>query len=559
MDAKEFIEKSVGYNFLVKASRQQRDLRALLISETQGQVYTENVSDWCESVSANDAMLNWVQAIFKIDNYQSFVKYLRFPLVSSFLANTDIEPQLKRLFFSDDAYNSYMVSNDITEEPPYLHSSDFSKQIFKKYLYSGNDVIYHELRDGIPKRRFVSVDLVVAIQPKNEEEIQRIAIKTIHNEKETIIYIDEEKYIDYDVESKEFSDPVEHGLGFCPVSWVSPKSFNNDYIVRDSKYSRMRSLFEDYVFYSTLQKMVDPNGAIPIAVMFDSKEKDGAVNPDEKDDTPMSSWKVIGHKKKPKNGLLQSGTIIKVPIQKDSEGKIDTSLAKNYLNFYRSPVDSLNYLKERIKEIERKIVTAAVGDYFEPNSVAKNELDTSKSYISKQDKLRNDSESISYALQMSNKIMISLANQGKEVKVINDLGTDFFIETKQQLLDQFEKAPNIIERTRIIVRIAKNSANGHEDRLIKEELYYSLLPYVSDKDFKTALDLDIVTEVNKYLQLNFQKVIFEFESLYGDIVEFYKNQTDDKKARVEEIRNLLLNQIKIKNEIESKSNSDQAL
>jgi hypothetical protein len=117
-------------------------------------------------------------------------------------------------------------------------------------------------------------------------------------------------------------------------------------------------------------------------------------------------------------------------------------------------------------------------------------------------------------------------------------GTDFFLETQEQLIKEFKDAANTFERKNIIVRINQNKYKNNIEVQSRQKLLYDLLPYVSDKDFDLAINkIDAVTF---QYQTRFNYWISQFEALYGDILMFYKNLESNNAEKLRFINNLII-------------------
>jgi hypothetical protein len=246
-------------------------------------------------------------------------------------------------------------------------------------------------------------------------------------------------------------------------------------------------------------------------------------------------------------GDLLPGTIHEVPLDalKDEEGKIDVAAVEKYLNFFYLPVDILEYIDGRIKELEKSIAATVVGDFLESSEAAKNELQIEKSISALDNTLSLLAKQISRVRELSDYDMLALTygiDRVKEVFVF--IGSDFFLESQNMLFEQFSNAPNTLERKNIIVRINRNKYKNNSDQSSRMELLYDLLPYVSDKDFEAANSGNILDPITKIYQLKFTYYITQFEALYGDIVEFYRNIDANKATKLSLINNLIIDIIK---------------
>jgi len=304
--------------------------------------------------------------------------------------------------------------------------------------------------------------------------------------------------------------------------------------------------------------MTEPNGAIPVTVKLktDKRTADGQDIKGVNDKMPMASGTIgsqkaeVGKDVQGNNGKgLQAGTVIEVPIVKDNNGNVNTDIIQNFAKFFYIPTDILEYLNKRIVQIERSIIMNVLGDYMEMNDeIAKNEFQVSKSFTNKQDKLRYLAINMTWTRSQSDYQMLALAYGKENVKVDIFYGSDFYLDNESELYKMFEQAPNQIERRNLLQRIGKTKFRFNKDRADREWLLNTLLPFVADKDFEKAVELLLVDDTTKKLQLQFNYWISMFEAKYGDILIFYNNFDASNSEKLIAINNLLINLIQTKDE-----------
>jgi len=563
--SKEFIEKRRYADELNLAYRQQRQISYFTQSSIQEEVTTEYLEQWANrNYSGNDYFLTWIKQIFKTRNFLSFYKYLRFPLSSAKLINDEIKPQLKRVYFADDSYFKYTIKGTEVETPEILKNESFEDLLFNAILFNYNDIIVHDLDDvNSSYRELLSIKDVVSID-SDRGEIEKIAYagevylngEVVHG----IVYMDSEKLMFFDKDLKNVLIDQTHDLGKCPAVWVSNEPFTSESdVVRKSMFSYVREELEEYVFLKTLLKMTEPNGAIPVTVKLktDTNKKDGRDISGIDKGMPMATNLLMSGKAEygkevqgdNSSSGLQAGTVVNVPIVKDNNGNVNTDIIQNFAKFFYIPTDILEYLNKRIVQIERSIIMNVLGDYMEMNDeIAKNEFQVSKSFTNKQDKLRYLAMNMTWTRRQSDYNMLALAYGKENVSVDIFYGSDFYLDNEAELYKMFEQAPNQIERRNLIQRIGKTKFRFNKERADRETLLYSLLPFVSDKDFEKAVELNLINDTKKELQLQFNHWINLFEAKYGDILIFYNNFDASNSEKLVAINNLLINLIQTKNE-----------
>ncbi len=563
--AKEFIEAKVGSNSLDIAVRQQQQLSYLTTSEIQENIRVDYFEKYIDKkYYTNDDFLNWIKNIFKTNNFLSFAKYFRKPNPSSKLINARIKEPLSRVFFSEDSYFNYIINGEDVEHPPQLDDG-FQERLFNSVIFNHNDIIVHDLFDvNQPFRFFLDIERVVAIEVirKRITQLAFSALTFIDGEEvKGYVYINSEVYAFYNIEIELlFEEP--HDLGECPATFVVDDDFDKDPIVKKSIFSYLRSDLEEYTFLKTLQKMTDANGAIPIVTKLKTKElTDSGSDFDAKENEPMSveqlgsqtSTEVRASAGSAGQDVLQPGNIITIDAIQKEDGSVDMELAKNFLTFHYTPVEALNYLNTRLKEIEQNIITSAIGDYSEGNEASMTELQVSKGYVSKEDKLRWMSKTMSLARQTSDWMMLSLAHGRDQIKVDTFFGSDFFLETQSKIYDMFKKSPNSIERTNLLIRLSQRRNMFNREKSQREVILYKILPYSSDEDFKISVDNEKVDDTTFELQTRFSYWIARFEAFFGNVTPFWNGLNNEEAEKIIIMNDLITNLIQTQNGKEANS------
>ncbi|WP_299116919.1 hypothetical protein [uncultured Winogradskyella sp.] len=556
MSVVDFIKNKTGSSYLALATRQQKQLSYLTESKVQEEINVTYLEQFAQrNYISQDYFLNWVKAIFKTDNFLTFFKYFRHPLSSARLINDKIKPQLERVFHAEDSYFKYIIRGQEVERPEELEVEKFQDIIFNALLFNYNDIIVHDLKEvNTPYREIVSIENVVAIK-SFRSEIHQIAYSAsvIIEDKETFgyLYMDKERYMFFNNSFEPLLD-VEHDLNRCPAEYISkdPFSSEND-IVRKCIFSYNIESLEEYVFLKTLQRMTEPNGAIPIVTQLNTsvKNKNKAKSGDN---TPMSANTISSQKPeltsevigKTNDSPLQAGSRVKVPMIKKQDGSLDMDAVKNFLNFFYVPVDILEFINKRISEVEKNIIVSILGDYSEASESAKNEIQVQKSYENKQDKLRAFASNLTRIRNRSDWSLLALKYSPESITVDCFQGSDFFIESQEDIYNLLGKSPNAIERKNLLQRLSRNRNKFNPNKAKRESIMYTLMPYSTDKDFDKALTRSTVNDIVFEYQTRFTYWIDKFESTYGDLVFFWDliEGTDSEKTVL--INNLITTIIK---------------
>ena len=548
--SKEFIEAQYNNKFILKATRQERQLAYFTLSDIQEDYLTnEYLQAWAESkYQGKDYFLNYVKSVFKVNNFLTFFKYLRKPLPSAKLINNKIAPQLRRIFNAENAEFKYSVQGltDI-DYSDMLNTKDFEKDLFNRMLFKHNSLLVSGIIENEPYRYFVDISSVKSIKSTHDGKIKAIAFEGVVDEiGEGYIYVDETKYSFFDKDFNEH-DVFEHNLGRCPVHFISPKIIGDNWIIRESIFTYIREELEEYVFLKTLQKMTDPNGAIPIVTQLDVEiEEKGDIDSgtEPADNNMMSSQRANIYSTNPpqSDSVLQAGTVFKIPPIETDDGSIDMEAVRNFINFHYIPVEALNYLRERINEIEHSIVYTIIGGVIDGlKEGSKNELQVEESLSVLQNTLIYFSDSFNYIRKLSDEDMLRLKYGNRVMDISIFYGSDFFLDTESMLYENLSRSINPIERKSILIRINQNRYKGNEHKLNRQTILYDLIPYISDQEFEIALNAGKVSDEIFEYQTRFNYWISQFESLYDDIVSFYKMIDGQPAAKMKVINDLILN------------------
>lgn len=545
--SKEFIEERIGSRHLRKAAEQQKQIQYFIQSEIQQDVTEEYLNQWAhKEYRTDDYFLNFVKTALRTDNFMAFFKFLRNPNPSSGLINDTIIPALQRVFFSEDSHFKYKIKGEEVSCPDYLNPMKFNDWIFRSILFCHNDILVHDLKEANEPYRFiVDIDNVVAIESRHSE-IHRIAysgtariMDELGQEEEKLgyVYYDEYSYKFYDQDYNLLIDEP-HDLGECPADYIVPYPFSDDDPVRKSLFSYARERLEEYTFLKTLQRLSEVNGTFPITVKLkttENKKEDEVANPH-----PLSSGKL------PKsNSSINAGTIVSVPVNDivDENGKVNMDAVEKFFKFFHFPVDILEFINKRIKQVEDEITLKLLGDFKERNEEAMNRSQVKKGYISAEDRLRVVSKYLSRIRTISDYKMLALEHGKENVYVDAFYGSDFFLDSEEDLYNLFEKSPNTVERKNILKKIASTRYKFNKERSKRESILYDLMPFVSDKDFEFAKDQ--IDEITFLYQTRFNYWISKFESDYGDIVSIWDSMdTETNSEKLIFINNFIENYIK---------------
>lgn len=564
----EFVKRRVGSSELATAVRQQEQLAYFTRSQIQENTSTEYLQAWAErKYNGSDMFLNYVKQIFRTENFMSFFKYFRNPIASAELIQERIKIPLARVFYSEDSFFKYNIRGEVFHNIEELNSKKFDDDMFNALLFKHNDILVTLVQDvNEPVRELISIKNVVAIKSKDSVIHKLAYTATFMVDEQHIkgfLFMDSTRYIFFDKEYKIIKE-VPHDLGECPADYITKEAFGDDDAVRLSIFSYIRESMEEYVFLKTLLKMTEPNGVLPITTQLDTKIR--GENNDIKGQSsgePMTSNEIggqharVGSEMQGSDTQIQAGNVIKVPIVKKDDGSIDMEVGKNYFTFFHMPVEPLNYINDRILEIKQDIVTSIVGDFVEQNDSAKNELQVSKSFKNQQNKLRAVSLELSRIRNLSDFKFLALEHGKDAVQVDCFYGSDFFLESQEDLFNLYKNNPNPIEAKNLLIKMSRNRNRFNRMKGDREEILYHLLPYSDKADFTVANEKGIDPNLFE-LQTRFNYWIGLFEARFGDILIFWESLEGSNDEKIVLINGLIMNIIMTANTVEVEEDQSAA-
>lgn len=566
----DFIKGKFNSNDIQIASRQQKQLSYFTESKVQDDVSQEYIEAWAERMyQTDDYFLNFVKSVFKKENFLFMFRYMRFPLPSARLVNDKIKKALERVFHADDSFFKYEIKGELVKQPDSLAAQEFNEWMFNALLFRHNDILVVDLYDiNSPYKSLISIDNVVALDSQNSI-IKRIAY-TAQAEVEGvlcngILYIDSERYAFFKKgDGDKLNDipdlDVPHDLGRCPADYISSDAFSTSDIIRKSIFTYSREEQEEYVFMKTMQRMVDPNGAIPVVTQLDTGVDDDNEDGVGEQGEPMSANRLKNQTSVVRGdidsykGKMQTGSKIEVPLITKEDGSVDMELVKNYFNFFYLPTEALQYLDQRVKDLKISIISNIIGDHSEGSTPegSKSDSEINKvTIVSRQDVLRDLAKQLSRVRERSDYNFLAL-KYGKE-NISNEAfyGSDFFLESQKEIYDLISSAPNPIEKKSLLIKSARNRNRFNKENFSREYIYYHLLPYATRSDFDIAVSQNQMTTTIFQLQTRFSYWLAMFESQYGDILTFWKTLDGTENEKVVLINSLI--EIIIKDNYDEKS------
>jgi len=548
-----------------KARKHQRYIQ--MYSET---TLSDDQLDYISGDKINSALIEkfwndtnpfsvWLSGWMRKDNLRSFLKFLRMPFPTVSLIQDEVEPQLRKVFESQNTSFEYEFKGEsvTTEANKFIvdHGyNDFVKdELFDEMFYRHNSIVVTDMDsqiENMPVRLFINIDKVVSIDLKqNSDEIEYVIWKDygkimlgeseykgdlfyMFDDVSYNIYVQrEDKYI--------LVNSVPHDLGKCPAAFVSPKRLNShSRIIRKNVFfSNKLDKLEEFVLYRTLLKMTGVNGAFPIISMYKSQNKCGfkTDNSTCKGGIIYTNNKVTLDGNEPKrcpscsakSFTAQPGTIVGLPIPVPPEGTdpkdfkpID--LNANFIKFHHIPVDILNWLEDYVETLEKSIYYALVGkEKSDTNKEAVNEKQVESQNETYRNNLIRLSRLLSTVRQEIDSQALSLRYGGKFISANINYGDSFLINTDKEMYEMKTLSQNPVDKKDIQEQIISSKFKNNDKEKARQLILFNLLPYatVDDKDFITKME--VLDPLQVELRLNFNKYIEQIEAVSSivDLVE----------------------------------------
>lgn len=582
---KDFIETCKYKGEIKEAIAYEQDLAYFIQPQLNSSSYLNSDSSVNDLWKSANPFISWMKDWMRKDTFRSFMKFLRHPLPTCSLIQDDVIPELKKVFDSTNAYYDYVFSSNSIKlranELMQKFNGFYRNEIFDKLIVAHNSIVITDYIDKRNPYRFViAITSVKAIEPDLKGNIKKIVFEGLNSEgEERYFYYTDEFYSVYKKGDKEndyiLESQYSHEIGICPADFISIEPLNSrKFVIRKSIFSNLKEKFENYVNYYTLQKMVLPNGAIPVITHYKQNNKacgstfadgsrciSGYVSRELPDgvtikDSELPQNRVLGNKDNllpcpvcnPKN-VIQPGTVISMPVPKFGDnGERPFDLNANFVKFHYVPPEILAWWNEFINEKYSEIKYILVGKgYEDSNGQAKNKDQIARGNQTLENTLIDLSTRLSKLRKSldTKSLRIAFGKAFKSCEI--DFGSDFYLETEFELRDSLGKAIDPIDKQNLIWRINYSIYKNNPEQLERTDLLYKLLPYstLTDSEF---ISLQGIDPKIKELRLNYKYYIDAFEAEYGELNDFFNNYFGENvtmSKKLEMARNLLLNKINI--------------
>ena len=529
----------------------------------------------------NNPFYNDFQAQIKqvyINSYKvkRFNYYCKFPLSTVDMLETCFN-ELSRVWESRNKVANYEFTSINAQTDGISYLADIEKKLqsdlWKSYQTSISDIVVIDLPKAQNSQRpepypvFIKPSNIKAFKPDPLSEFnefiwvmftQRITTVTSKGEKETANYLyfyTNEFYSvykeDQNNEYKVIVDDVPHGLGYCPAFRVTQNRLTNTSVFTGqnpvtSVLSKLFwHVFEGCEFINHKGKYLAPFlQAIEQSCGYKKKHdnvsvqcKNGYLVDTSTQNRRMQNKEVelcpsCGEKYSP-----GAGNKISVPkdlfnFGGDVKGKVDISMLK-----YITPeIAGTEFLGENLIEQKADIQQSISGKVEQASKMAINEKQVVSNYESPEQILIAISNDLSTTIRKINTTLLKLRYGSAFVKTDYHLGTEHFLRSEMELLEQETKTDNPNERSEVRRQRLETKYKNNPALLKRQKLLDLVLPLanVKDSDLMELFKSQQIDPVAFHIRANFDNLIAQFENKFGNIVAFkesffYKNVSDLKK------------------------------
>lgn len=523
----------------------------------------------------DNPLMDWLKSMFNIKNYRQLSKWIRHPLPTVKVVQNDILPELEKVFESQNPNFDYdfttpNIKSDALEYYAKIKGDEFyRKEFFHEYIYRYNSIQVTDLRDtNEPYWFFVDINSLEAIDFTVDDKIKLIHFKEKrkieHNGrkyKEIDYLYDETSYRAYVLEDDKYIEILNnpHVLGRCPAFFIADRKNSNQRVPRKNIISNFQHDLERLIVFSSVFDRLKLFGGVPVASHWNMKTKPCGKkwgNYECKDghvfDNSLGAYSVIGNVIQTcscrESSAIEAGSVASLTVTQDqlnSPNAKFVDLNANFLKWHFIPEAILKWWNDFVQEFPfNEIISSLTGIPDSDNGTPKNQ----DQIRSMRDRLRNTLVSLSSDLSMrrtTGDTMLFVLRYGhsKVVNIHADYGTDFYLETEEEIRKMLNESQNQLQRQNFSDRLNMMMFKNNKREMIRQKALRMLMPYVDtvDADF---YNLTNVSVQDMELRTNFNKYISDFEGRFGKLDTVILSMGDISFTQsVQTIYNQLINKI----------------
>lgn len=195
------------------------------------------------------------------------------------------------------------------------------------------------------------------------------------------------------------------------------------------------------------------------------------------------------------------------------------SNVNNIITEFTPNLEGTNYQKDRLTELKNEIIYSCIGKKQSSVKLARNEKDVISDYEDTS-KILSDFSKI-YQITINDIIgkVLKLIYQ-KEVVLNIFIGDEYFLQTKEELINEKNSAINPLERTNAILNLIEYENKHNVEKKSLYEKILKLMPYsgITDTEFLEYVKFGKVSDFDFELRTNINYYINEFEKKYKNSI-----------------------------------------
>jgi hypothetical protein len=495
-------------------------------------------SAWCELKTSMKSCLSGQQM------YMRALNFMYFPLPVVNIAQKNLS-DIYKVFDSRNSYFHYQINNRGAQDElsPMLEKMSpvrWIEEQGRKVLSNQpcSVVVIDKDEMGQPYLILVDIDRVIDAEFTNECELEYIMFK--HSKKGDVQYValyDADSYRVYREDEDDKGDPTlilesdtPHSLGKCPARMFISNPLNSR--VGFSRWSPLAatiSKMHEWTAFDAYKRYADHYAAFPmIQIPEEICEiegcKDGLI-PEERhyveDGQKHTRTEYTECPACAKRETVGPGVVIEMSVKqtKDDPDIPDTK-------FVDTPVKSLEYLDKKLDRIERNISLNSVGVDKLMELEAVNEQQVNGAFETRKNVLLNIKRHFDDLYSWILVCTVKLVRPDVRINVHGDFGTDFYLESENEIQILFERAKKsglpASEVEMLYKQLIETKYRNDPGKQTRTELLYLIdpMPFDNEETAIRKVQMGTVTEEDMILHDNLVAWVNRFETEQGPINQF---------------------------------------
>jgi hypothetical protein len=475
--------------------------------------------------------------------YKRAMDFVTFPLPVVNISNKNLS-DIYKVFDSRNSYFHYQIDNKgvhdelapmLEELAPVRWIEEQGRKVLANQPCSV--VVVDKKEDGTPYLLLIDIDRVIDAEFKNESELEFIMFKhSKKGDKQLIALYDSHSYRVYEEGKTEEKDDLilisenEHGAGFCPARMFISKPLNSR--VGFSRWSPLActtSKMIEWTAFDAWSNYADTYAAFPMIQMPEEACeidgcKEGLIERQEgyvENNVKMTRTFHDACPACDKRELVGAGVVIKMPVK---QSKDDPEAPET--KFIEAPVKSLEFLQKKLDRIERNISFNSTGADKLMELEAINEQQVNGAFETRKNVLLNIKRHFDDLYGWILITAIKLTAPEVTVKVHGDFGTDFYLQSEQEIQKLFADAiknglPSS-EKEMLYKQLIETKYRNDPGKQTRSEMLYLIdpMPFDNEETSVRKVKMGTVSEADMILHDNLIAWVNKFEAAQGPIIQF---------------------------------------